>query len=1611
MRPKLNKIAFILGSVIAGVLLSATAAFAISILPVQQGGTGWGYPGNIKLGAVLFGGDNVQLATSTNLTFATTTNTLTTSNLKISGITGSIQCLHVDTSGNVTGTASDCGTGSGGVTSLTATYPLAASAATGAVTLTTAFGTTTNTGIGANLFIYTNNNGVFVGVASSSLHLPNAALTNSSITINTVPVSLGGSIVVASTTLLGDSSTFGGNDTFTNTITGAISGNAGTATKLATGRTIAITGDLSYTSPTFDGSGNVTAAGTLATVNTNVGTFTYPSVTVNGKGLITAISNGTAPTTYTATFPAIVTGSVISSGFSTTTNSGMAQGFQYVGSGGIFQTAASSSFFGFTPQPAGTYVTAVNGTANQITSSGGTSPTLSLPNHVIFPTDYVAISGSTTNATSTNFAIVGAASNCNGTSALTTNSTGVVGCTAQPQGTVTTVAVASSNGFAGSSSGGATPSLTLSTTITGLLKGNGTAISAATPGTDYDVFAYPFPANATTSSLSLGGLTIPGTSDGCATFASGVLGSTGSACGSGGGATFGKTFEIDALNWLTPTTSIGINAPVSGTTYGFGIGDQLLGYASSTNKATIFGLSAGGTNATTSASTRFETAIGYQALEDETTGSGNTALGYQAGQIITSGGTNTAIGETALAAVTSSIGNTAVGAGAMEFDNPAQSVAIGAGSDQSDTGSNNISIGYHAANTGQQSSDNVIIGKNAGLNSTGGSGQNVVIGSNAGGTIFTTGAQNTILGSFAGNNLTSGSGNVIIGATINAPSATAANTLDIQNILFGTSATLAGGAGQIGIGSSSPFARFSIQANNNDANTTLFAIGSSTASATTTLFSVSNTGSIFTTLSNGCVQAASGFLTSTGSSCGSGGGASFGWPFTPATDFAINTSATSTAIWAQNGIFASSTSVLINTTFASNGNVGIGTSSPVATLTVASVASADATPAFVIDGATGSFNADMQLNRGSNTGTEEANIDFATAGTVNYQLGIQNNSTSDFELWDGLNNPIFTIKNGTDAVGFGTTSPYGDFAINADYGDSTAVPIFNVASSSATATTSLFSITAPTANSDILDVQLLTGTNVLSVSSIGTTTLGLFGACSGTNALTTDSSGDIICGAISGTGGAAFPFTPGTFGASAANSTSTILVDYPGFVAATSTFGALTASSSITNQSVKSALVLNGSGGLEGAYGGASACATNNWVTTISATGGTTCGTIGSGGVSDAMLASTFVKTLTVSTANGISGSFTAGATPVLSLTLGALTGVTSLNGLVVTANTGVITTGTWNGTAIAIANGGTGAALTGANEVPFINAANTTMAVQSNFKYINNNGLMLGSVANSGSLFGTSTLLQMSTSTNTFAQMILQNTSNAGDASADLVVNNDKGTNTSYYGDFGINSSGYNNPQYAGENPGDVFLQSSDSGLNMEIASTSSTATPFNFSVFVGGTLAAMKRFVVSIASTTANTTFGIATTSTQAFTINDSLGTNDLLFNTASTTGSIFTVAATTSPSLFAPIKLFDVDQYGHLTASSTGATPTISCTPTNNPTIGANSNDVTGDVTTGTLSTACTVTFAHAYAATPEIMVTGGSTASIVGVTSRSTTSFTIGLGTAATGDDISYFVVMP
>jgi phage-related tail fiber protein len=63
--------------------------------------------------------------------------------------------------------------------------------------------------------------------------------------------------------------------------------------KLSTGRTLTVTGDISFTTPPFDGSSDISATATLPDVVT---AGSYNLVTVNSKGLITA---GTTTFTHT----------------------------------------------------------------------------------------------------------------------------------------------------------------------------------------------------------------------------------------------------------------------------------------------------------------------------------------------------------------------------------------------------------------------------------------------------------------------------------------------------------------------------------------------------------------------------------------------------------------------------------------------------------------------------------------------------------------------------------------------------------------------------------------------------------------------------------------------------------------------------------------------------------------------------------------------------------------------------------------------------------------------------------------------------------------------------------------------------------------------------------------------------------------------------------------------------------------------------------------------------------------------------------------------------------------------------------------------------------------
>lgn len=231
----------------------------------------------------------------------------------------------------------------------------------------------------------------------------------------------------------------------------------------------------------------------------------------------------------------------------------------------------------------------------------------------------------------------------------------------------------------------------------------------------------------------------------------------------------------------------------------------------------------------------------------------------------------------------------------------------------------------------------------------------------------------------------------------------------------------------------------------------------------------------------------------------------------------------------------------------------------------------------------------------------------------------------------------FVINNNSDTLNLVQFYPSGGGAIGSDYSNNGSDPGTNnfiVEGKIGIGTTT------PSQMLSVQGNELLSGNfSGSNINATGTLTLL---ALTGTQCL------HEISGVVSGTGsdcgsssGSAYPFTPSTFGINV-SATSTPL--YPsGLITGTSTIGTLVASSSITNQAVKSALVLDSSTGLEGAYGGAAGC-TNQFVTAISAVGGTTCTSITSSNVTTALGFTPFGGTNPLPIANGGTGQTSASA-------------------------------------------------------------------------------------------------------------------------------------------------------------------------------------------------------------------------------------------------------------------------------------------------------------------------------------------------------------------------------
>ena len=166
--------------------------------------------------------------------------------------------------------------------------------------------------------------------------IANAKLANSSITVNSQAIALGGSHTFDTDDIGEGSSNLYYTDaransaidarvtnTFINNLSGVV---ADTATALATGRTIALSGDVTASGVSFDGTGNITLSTTIAADSVALGTDTtgnYVATIAGTTNEIEVSGSGSETATVTIGLPDDVTiaGNLTVNGTTTTVNS------------------------------------------------------------------------------------------------------------------------------------------------------------------------------------------------------------------------------------------------------------------------------------------------------------------------------------------------------------------------------------------------------------------------------------------------------------------------------------------------------------------------------------------------------------------------------------------------------------------------------------------------------------------------------------------------------------------------------------------------------------------------------------------------------------------------------------------------------------------------------------------------------------------------------------------------------------------------------------------------------------------------------------------------------------------------------------------------------------------------------------------------------------------------------------------------------------------------------------------------------------------------------------------------------------------------------------------
>ncbi len=251
--------------------------------------------------------ERARLTDSGNFGLGTTSPYAQLSVATPNGASGSLTTLFAISSSTPTATTTLFSiSNAGAITQSQIFNSLVAANSNGQLVATSSIGTNLLTGTlaiangGSNAISYTQGQLLSFNGTSfvSTSTIGNNQLANSSVTINSTNVALGGSatITAASSTLLANNNTFSGANTFSQTITGSVSGNAGTATALQNARTI--------NGVSFNGTANITvnaASSTLLTDSNNwtgLQTFANSSSTLATLGTtwFSGITNGVLST-------------------------------------------------------------------------------------------------------------------------------------------------------------------------------------------------------------------------------------------------------------------------------------------------------------------------------------------------------------------------------------------------------------------------------------------------------------------------------------------------------------------------------------------------------------------------------------------------------------------------------------------------------------------------------------------------------------------------------------------------------------------------------------------------------------------------------------------------------------------------------------------------------------------------------------------------------------------------------------------------------------------------------------------------------------------------------------------------------------------------------------------------------------------------------------------------------------------------------------------------------------------------------------------------------------------------------------------------------------------